>query len=473
MNKHTILFMSRERCDDFFIPMVKELKKNFNIVVTVTKNNKELYSGIEGITIEEFHDHETMITLSKHITSQQLEKVKLIENDLDLNCYNFDINYLLYEKFVNRYHGKTILGSLNKVIPQRLLLDYIFLNSIIKKHNVEYAFFETLDLTGTMILDAMARKKIIKQAFAQQCHPFGGELRIRITSGSKRESRMIDYIYNSGNINIESIRWAEKAINRYEKEKPTTKYDSQQAALGRIIPRYSLAQIIDKAKRMLEGDSLAPALIKLKNRILSAKYLTTEVPEGNIISYFLQLTPEATTCAQTPEFANQEHMLEQIAIHGKYGYTVVIKEHPACYGNRDPKFYKELTALPNVVILSPSVPTRDIILRSKAVVVTTATSVAIECLATRIPVICLGKPFINICKNTVTVDKPHEVWDIIDSVKANKDEAIKFLAAMYQGTYGNPQYSHVITHDEIIERGKLTGKALKDEIEFYENILLN
>jgi hypothetical protein len=465
--------MSRVRCDNFFIQAINELKNDFNIIVTVTKKNKDRYAVIEGITLEEWHDAETMQKLCEAITPEQLRKITTIETELNLNCYNFNINYFLYEKFVNRYHGRSILQSRNKTIPQYILLEYEFLKSIVKKHKIEYAFFETLDLTETMILNAMAREKIIKGAFAQQSHSIGGEIRFRIINDQHCNSPKIDHIYNSETISMESIAWAEKTIKKYDHEKPHTVYDSYHDSLGKILPRYSWTQIKDKAKRILAGEMPLASLTKIKNRLLSRKYFTNTIPDGKIISYFLQLTPEATMCSQTPEFANQEHLIEQIAIHGKYGYTVVVKEHPICFGNRDPQFYKELCALPNVVIMPPSTPTRSIILRSKAVIVATATSVGFESICSRVPVICLGKPFFNICKNTITVEKPQEVWDVLNNLKNDRDEAVKFVAAMHQGTYKLPEFISIEDHTEQDGSGEVTAKALKDEVSFYENVVFN
>ncbi|WP_421903785.1 hypothetical protein [Maridesulfovibrio sp.] len=468
MGKPTILFMSRERCDLFFIEAINELKDKYNVVVVASKLNIDKYSPIEGITIEKWHDRDTLVELSSHLTKEQLEKVKDIEKELDINCYRFNINYLLYEKFVNRYVTKPVHTGPNSTIPQRVLFEYQFLTDIIKKHHVDYAVFETIDRTETMILEGMAQKGIIKQAFTQEVATLGGELRLRITSGLRKVSKRITHVYNTGELNAESLQWAEQAVAKYQDQKPESKFDKYHTKMGRMLPSYSWAQIKDKFKRIRTGDSLAPALIKMKNRFQSTGYFTHELPEGDFISYFLQLTPEASMCSQVPEFANQEHMLEQIAIHGKYGYKLVIKEHPACFGNRSSAFYKELANLPNVVMLPPSFPTRDIILRSKAVVVASSTSAGIECVGSGTPVICLGNPFYSICKNNVKIKHPHEVWDVIDDLKIDKNEIVKFFAAVHQATYEHPQYDTPEEAEIRLGGGVVLGQALGDEIELYE-----
>ncbi|NDV22159.1 hypothetical protein [Desulfovibrio sp. JC022] len=472
MNRKNILFISRERCDLFFIQAVRELVKDHNIIVVTSRHNQDTYDNIDGVTIEPWYNTDEIINICSQMDSPPASKIEKIEKELGTNCYQFNINYLLYDKFVRRYISKpsnTNNESYNELIPQRLLIEYEYLSKIIKRHNIDYAFFETIDLTDTMILDGMARNKTIKQAFAHEVNPIGGELRLRIVTGQHRRSPKIDHVYHSNKLNEESIRWAEQAIAKYEKEKPNTKYDNYHNELATILPKYTFSQIIDKTKRMLKGDSLAPAFIRLKNRLLSAKYFTNELPKGKIISYFLQLTPEASMCSQVPEFANQEHLIEQIAIHGKYGYTVAVKEHPICYGNREPKFYKELSQLPNVVMLPPSFPTREIITRSTAVVVATATSPGLESLGTGVPVVCLGDPFFNLCKNTVKIETPSQLWDVLDDLSVDHDELVKFVAAMYQATYDHPQYETFKDFEEREGSGIITAQAIKDEIALYES----
>lgn len=469
MNKPTILFLSRARCDAFFIEIINNLKQDYNIVVAVTDENRALYAAVEGIALEDWHDEEINKAEIEKLTAGQLEQIKDIEKTLGMNCYHFNINYFLYEKFVNRYANDLKNKAANAITPQRLLLDYNLLDAIIKKHDVKYAFFETVDLLNTTILTAMAKQGIIKQAFAHEINPIGGEMRVRIVSGQHRRSNKLEQILKHNLISAESMAWAEQAVAKYRTEKPQTGYDAYHAKMGEKMLPYSPKEFLSKIKRSLHGESLLPAIIRLKNRLLSKKYFSNELPEGKIVSYFLQLTPEATMCSQVPEFANQEHMLEQIAIHGKYGYTVVIKEHPAGFGNRPPSFYRELVNLPNVVMLAPSFPTREVILRSEAVVVATGTSPGLESIATNVPVICLGNPFFNLCKNTASIEHPRQVWDVIESIKADPAETVRFVAGLHQASY---EYSNYVSKEEFMVRkncGELVAKGLAAEISLYES----
>ncbi|SDK53411.1 Capsule polysaccharide biosynthesis protein [Maridesulfovibrio ferrireducens] len=469
MTKPAILFLSRGRRDPMFIDTINILKDKYHVVVITNQINHEIYSKIDNISIESSLSIEELKAACKNVTPSQLESIKKIEKELEINCYEFNVNYLLYRKFVSRYGAAHVHAFPNEHIPQRLYLDYNFISEIINKYSIKYAFYETLDLIDSMIINAMAQQGMIKKAFEHSVESLGGELRLRIATGQYRRSPRIEHTLTSCELSKESLLWAEKTVAQYKHEKPKTKYDDYHTNLGKIINRVPVAKICNKIKRVFNGESFLPATIKLKNRILSAKYFSKNLPDTKIVSYFLQLTPEASMCSQVPEFADQEYLIEQIAIHGKYGYTVAVKEHPACYGNRGPRFYKELNLLPNVVLLPPSFPTRNLITRSEAVIVATGTSPGLESIATGVPVICLGKPYFNICGNTVKANSPREVWDALEKIKSKEAEQINFIAAMHQATYKHPQFETPEEFELGKGIGKIMAKALDDEIELYES----
>ncbi|WP_291329266.1 hypothetical protein [Desulfovibrio sp. UCD-KL4C] len=463
--KKTILILSRKRLDNVLIDTIKLLKKDYNIVVIADKTNISRYQKIESITVIPALERED--TYNKSVEKIQ-QDIKNIEKKLGLNCYEFNINYLLYRKFVSRYGVTQTHKEMNEHIPQQVYFYYNFFLKIIKEYNVDYVFCETLDLIDSIVLKKMAERALIKKMFERGILSIGGELRLSIASGQRRRIARIELILKNNNISEESKLWASTIISKYKVKRQISKYDEYYVKISGLLPNYSLKKILNKFKRMTQGDSPIPALIKLKNRLMSAKYFSRNLPKDKIISYFLQLTPEATMCSQAPEYANQEHMLEQIAIHGKFGYTLAIKEHPICYGNRPPSFYKELALLPNVVLLPPSYPTRDLILKSEAVVVATGTTAGLEAIATGKPLICLGHPYFDICENNININKPQEVWDVLDKLTFNKTAQLNFIAALHQATYEHPQFGSPEEFEQGEGIGEVMAKALDDEIELYE-----
>ncbi len=204
------------------------------------------------------------------------------------------------------------------------------------------------------------------------------------------------------------------------------------------MPDFSMERIKNKLKGVLNGgDRLLPALIRQKNRIQTAKYFSGTLPDTKLITYFMQLTPEASMCSQVPEYTDQDYLVEQIALHGKYGYTIAVKEHPIAFGNRDARFFRELSLLPNVVLLPPTYSTRELITRSEAVVVATGTSPGLESITSGTPVIALGNPYFDVCKNVYKVSSPKEVWDVIEDVAIDRKRRGNFLLPCISQLTGN------------------------------------
>ncbi|HAS89071.1 MAG TPA: hypothetical protein DCS48_07170 [Desulfovibrio sp.] len=464
----TILFQARGRKDINFVDAIEILKKTHKIVVVTDSDSFQTYKKIPGIYVEKHH---VSLEDLKNIPAHKLSRLPEIESLLGTDCYKFNENYLLYNKHVRRYARKYSYAEYLELTPQIVYSDFVFLEQIVKKHNIDYAFFETLDLPFTMVLKGMAENGIIKQAFECEFLSIGEGRRLRIATGQPRRSKRIEYCHENPP-SPEGIKWAKNIIQGYRKDRVPNTYDDFFVKLSCLSTRYSVKDIVNKLNRVAHGESFYPAIVHNLNRMRSLKYFDHSLPKTKILSYFLQLTPEATMLSQIPELSEQEYLIEQMAICGKYGYTIVVKEHPICFGNRKPSFYKELSYLPNVKILPPSFPTRKILLQSEAVVVATATSIGMEAIAMGIPLICLGSPFYNICKNNETVSHPKKVWGALDKINTSEEAQINFLAAVYDGTCEYPDF--ISFEDQDVDRniGPAIAEALNDEIAMYESGVL-
>lgn len=468
MEKRTILFMSRPRRDLMFADAIRNLSNSFNIVVIATEQSKSLYRQIPGVSVEVGPIVDDYILAEKKMNSDDEAFIRGIEKEFGINCFEFNLNYLLYRKFASHYGVVNSHKQENETIGVRLLVEYKFLKNIVDKYKVDYCFYDTIDLINSRLLSAFANKGVIRQAFEHRVVSVGGELRIRIATGQRRDSKRINYLLERGQIGTESYEWAKDVLQQYKTNSVLSKYDIRHRKQSSLFPKYSFQDMLKRLGRAFTGDSLVPFVLQMRNRLLSLKYFSSNLPEGKILSYFLQLTPEASICSQAPQFADQNYLIEQIAIHAKYGFTVVVKEHPSCFGKRLPQFYKDLSLLPNVVLLPPSFPTRDLLLASSAVVVATGTSVGMEAIATCVPVIAVGQSFFDSCKNVRLAGSPTDVWNLIDDFEVDEEEQLKYVAALYEATYNQPQYENQTDHLRGKGVGQVLAQALTDEISLYE-----
>ncbi|WP_027178978.1 hypothetical protein [Maridesulfovibrio bastinii] len=468
-SKKTILVIHRDRLTPFFTETVESLKFKFNVVVlSNSEKGLEAYKDISGITLIRHIDYrnpDPAYAMVEDLT----ETIKEIEDELGFNCYEFNKNYFLYSRFTTQYHVIKPHAFLNDHVPELLVANYFKIKHVVAKYNVKYALYETTDLLDSAILSAMAFKGIITQTFERGFFSLGGDIRFRVASGRQKRSLRLNYIYKNKLFSKESLQWAKQVLDQNSEKRVISNYDKVHMKMTSFFSMYTPMDILKKLSRVVfKKEPIIPAVCKQKNRLLSKKYFSNQLPDEKIITYFLQMTPEASMCSEAPKYADQSYLLEQIAIYGKYGYTLAVKEHPRSFGNRKPDFYYHLSSLPNVVILAPDFSNRELIERSEAVISVTGTTPSIEALTSGCPVITLGRPYFDICKNVFHADSPEEVWSIVGQIHYSTDDQIEFLAALYESSYPHPEATHI---QELVEAkgiGPTMAEAIEAEITLYE-----
>ncbi|WP_432738818.1 hypothetical protein [Maridesulfovibrio sp. FT414] len=470
--KLTILFIDRPRLRPLFLETIESMKERFNIVVLAVQSAMPEYTCIPGIYVEQ-HINDKDVSSGQQILKHNPQVVQEIERELGINCYKCNINYLLYRKFASKYGVGESHRFENEHIPELLVMNYFRIKTIVEKYNVDYAFFETIDTLDTVILEAMAQKGLISQTLERGILSIGGKVRTRIASGKFKRSPKLNYVYSNKLFSTEAMDWAKDLVNKTKDKRQVSLYDLTHMKMGATIPKYSFSEIKNKVERVINnGESFIPAILKQKNRLLSAKYFANELPAGKLIAYFLQMTPEASMCYQTPRYATQEYLIEQAAINGKYGYSIVVKEHPRAFGNRPKSFYEELSFLPNVTLLPPSFSNRELLLNSEAVLSAGGTSPSLESLVSGTPVITVGHPYFDVCTNVHNIDRPEDLWDIIEDIEFDEQGRIDFLAALYEASYTHPEANTIYGFTKATGLGPILAQALEDEIDLYERKLL-
>jgi hypothetical protein len=88
---------------------------------------------------------------------------------------------------------------------------------------------------------------------------------------------------------------------------------------------------------------------------------------GKVVYFPLQLAPEITTSVFSSHNSNQFAVLMELALSVPSDVTIVVKEHLWQIGRRPRHIYRDMLALPNVVMVNPNYSSLDIIRRSEAV----------------------------------------------------------------------------------------------------------
>lgn len=455
MSKKTILFIARSRLDNFYIQAIKGLSDSFNIIVLCsqhsTKYNK--YVNLPNTIVKE--------PLSKYdirnfkINDDILKELNEIENEIELNAFSSNANYLLYKKYAVTYFDRNDGFWENKYTLEYFYQSYKLLKSLITGYKIDYAIFETIDMIDTYVLDAFDKKGIIKTFYLHR-NPLFGDIKINLASGLKKNNYFLDVLYKKDLIEDSFIEEARKKLALYEENFEEKEYDKLHKRS--IFSKYPLFKYLSKIT--------FTNLKYLYRRKIAKQYFSKKLP-SKYIAYFLQHTPEASVFVQATKWNNQQNLIEQLAVSAKAGYSIVVKEHPKTYGRRPLSFYKELLMFPNIVLVSPFDNAKKISKNAKAVLTLTG-SLGFDALIYKTKVFTLVDSFLTLCKAVKKINSPEEIWKFIDEDFYNKEEVIKLIAGRLMSSYSlstNNKKGEFWLNNK--ENGNILAKAIKDNIQIH------
>jgi Capsule polysaccharide biosynthesis protein len=155
--------------------------------------------------------------------------------------------------------------------------------------------------------------------------------------------------------------------------------------------------------------------------------------------YFpLHVQPEFTTDVRAPFFTNQIALIENISKSVPAGYQVLVKEHPGMKGERNLGYYRDLRKLHNVLLLSPSLDSHDLIQASDAVLTITGSS-AWEAILYEKPVVAFGPlcyefyDLIYKCGNVA--DLPEVLSEAIKRFVPRHELLLKLVSALLESAH--------------------------------------
>lgn len=143
----------------------------------------------------------------------------------------------------------------------------------------------------------------------------------------------------------------------------------------------------------------------LKRRLRVKKtYLHFEEPEKseNFFIYPLHYHPEASTSVWAPDFVDELSTIKSIAFRIPTTHKLYVKEHPSAVALQPLEFYNQLRAMPNVRLIGPDYPTKQLIRQSEGVICVTST-VGYEAAILNKPVIVLGNVFYSYFPNVMHI----------------------------------------------------------------------
>ncbi len=177
-------------------------------------------------------------------------------------------------------------------------------------------------------------------------------------------------------------------------------------------------------------------------KIYRIKSIYTEIDYGSrYLLYPLHYHPESSTSIHCGSYLNELDVIRNIAFNLPEKLKLYVKDHPSAWGYPELSFYKKLKDMPNVDLVSPAAPTKELIKHAQAIITLTST-VGYEALLMGKPVILFGSTFYENHRNVFKVTNPNLLYSLINDALREKSWSYplnsynhSFVSAYYLSTY--------------------------------------
>jgi hypothetical protein len=138
------------------------------------------------------------------------------------------------------------------------------------------------------------------------------------------------------------------------------------------------------------------------------------VPGESFLFYPVHFHPEASTSILAGTYLDEYEVIRNIAFSLPEGLRLYVKDHPSAWGYPSLDFYRRLGRLPNVRLLAPDAPTKQLIKASSGVITLTST-VGYEALLLKKRVFLYGRVFYEFHRGVVRIENPAALRALIRS----------------------------------------------------------
>ena len=167
--------------------------------------------------------------------------------------------------------------------------------------------------------------------------------------------------------------------------------------------------------------------------------LYQEPVEGeSFLLYPMHFHPESSTSILAGTYLDEYEVIRNIAFSLPEGVRLYVKDHISAWGYPSLDFYRRIRRLPNVRLLGPNAPTKQLI-KASAGVITLTSTVGYEALLLKTRVYLFGLVFYSFHKGVVRIENPAKLRETILHGMAKPvdwDDAYNndFVCAYHQST---------------------------------------
>lgn len=333
-----------------------------------------------------------------------------------------------------------------------------FFTEIVRQHAIECVIFENVS-------DAFSYTAfyVCQHLGIRYCGISGSRLpgRFTLTESPFGESRSVERnldAINDGSLQVakDTERWCADYLknidtitpdymrfNNLDKTRLLSRYttgDKLRVIAGsfrHLFDRHEYAfKIGNPLKRRWNIFTLALAR-KIRVRKLHRYYRDPDLEESFLL-YPLHYHPESSTSVLAGTYLDEYEVIRNIAFNLPEGVRLYVKDHISGFGQATSAFYESIVRLPNVTLLSPWQPTKELIRRSLAVITLTST-VGYEALLLGRRVFLFGRVFYEFHPDVVRVTNPAALFDLFAAwlhrpLHSNREYNLRFVEAYYHST---------------------------------------
>jgi Capsule polysaccharide biosynthesis protein len=160
------------------------------------------------------------------------------------------------------------------------------------------------------------------------------------------------------------------------------------------------------------------------------------------VYYPLHFEPEASTMVAAPHATNQIAIVENLSKSTPLGWTIAVKEHLPMLGRRPSGYYKRLTAIPKVKLITPFANSFELIKTARLTVTVTGTA-GLEAVLLKRPALFLGPSPVHVMKKGFVICRdPAKLAEAIDltfaAAPVDDETMLQFIAAMLSDSVDLP-----------------------------------
>ena len=221
-------------------------------------------------------------------------------------------------------------------------------------------------------------------------------------------------------------------------------------------------------KPFISRQLIRPMRARKVNNLFKKIYVWGDQLEKLNYAFFpLHPEPEVTVIVYSKPYLNQIEAIRLISHNLPVGMKIIVKEHPWHVGKRTVGYYRKLLDIPNVMLASPEMGSRDLV-KNAALVTTISGSIGLEGLIMKIPVVVLGRaPFKflprSIIRHASNLDRlGFTIRDLLENYNDTEEAIRAYVGAVIRESVPVDFYSRLLRRKEAFNPELLDNKHEED-----------